>query len=914
MIGAGEVRPLQYYGSTEVIHSIAFLQGTPHLLIAGIGSKRIGMYDLRSPGMANTSPNTPSGGSNQPASYITKAVYGIVIDTLDDNRFASYGDDTAIRLWDRRWPDPVMTWTEMDAGSSIDPRACHVSMIQFSKSRRGVLGSLMKDSHVVRLWDILDHRREVVEQSPEGGDMSSSRWSNYQIARNHSRTASTVSTVASHPHGSFTLPDGPILARTTTGDVSNKVISSFTFTPPQPVSSHTPRILTVSRDGALDISAVLTSDIQSWSSRGMLVATSRARLGLDSPTKPEHIGSTDEPIEIQTSWKEDGEWIVPEPWEVQEDLITPAPGDALGLGPIITTTDERERPGRTPARPDVPSVRKTVASRSSSAAPERRAYSPAALRRIPLGKHRRIRSASPLPLDPESATDSADAAGPDGLGVSPAISESHWRGSATPKVKSAKNGTKAEVTMREDISMVMRRRAMKGYGMKNFARNADIVAETQPDMISLIDAWRWLDVSRDILAVGASSRINGIEFNYQGVLGIWDGFASFSALPAPVQHSHSHISDSPAYSPLLSVASPQVGISRPPSQRGGKRGDRHKSPQRDGYDAAVGVLNMRRDSVADSGNGAGENGASFAALGSDAKERKRFGRLGRRRLALALCKSSHGRKRGHRDLIIVRWLREGKYTKAACWATFLNDFQLAAESLMHSSDEMHRIMSGIIVAAEAEPDKRLKGSWREHCQKLGSRLEDPYLRIMLTHLAFDDWSTVVEEAALRLRDRLNIALRFLDDSQLSQFFQSLKKELERSGDLDAILFTGLTTSGIRLLQRYVDTTGDVQTASVLASLVCPGMLQDERPEKWVTAYQDLLDGWRMFHQRCQFDIERGEILRDLVLAGDREPFEWVPRQLAMRCNFCDKIVNATGPTDFGRGASAGTSIVHDRVR
>ncbi|KAG8746633.1 hypothetical protein FRC10_004236 [Ceratobasidium sp. 414] len=227
---------------------------------------------------------------------------------------------------------------------------------------------------------------------------------------------------------------------------------------------------------------------------------------------------------------------------------------------------------------------------------------------------------------------------------------------------------------------------------------------------------------------------------------------------------------------------------------------------------------------------------------------------------------------------------------------------------------MHRIMSGIIVAAEAEPDKRLKGSWREHCQKLGSRLEDPYLRIMLTHLAFDDWSTVVEEAALPLRDRLNIALRFLDDSQLSQFFQSLKKELERSGDLDAILFTGLTTSGIRLLQRYVDTTADVQTAAILASLVCPGMLQDERPEKWVTAYQDLLDGWRMFHQRCQFDIERGEILRDLVFAGDREPFEWVPRQLAMRCNFCDKIVNTTGPTDFGRGASAGTSTAHDRAR
>jgi hypothetical protein len=79
---------------------------------------------------------------------------------------------------------------------------------------------------------------------------------------------------------------------------------------------------------------------------------------------------------------------------------------------------------------------------------------------------------------------------------------------------------------------------------------------------------------------------------------------------------------------------------------------------------------------------------------------------------------------------------------------------------------MHRIISGIVVAAETEPDKRLKGTWREHCQKLGNRLEDPYLRIMMAHLAFDDWITVVEEVAIPLRDRLNIALRFLDDGQV----------------------------------------------------------------------------------------------------------------------------------------------------
>ncbi|CAE6368927.1 unnamed protein product [Rhizoctonia solani] len=917
LVGPGEIRPLQYYGSTEVIHSLAFLPGTPHILIAGIGTKRIGMYDLRSPGVA-TAPtsNPPSGNANQPLAYYTKAVYGITVDPLDENRFASFGDDMNIRLWDRRWTDPVMTWTEMDAGANTDPRTCNVSAIQFSKARRGVLGSLMKDANVVRLWDILDHRREVLDQT-EAIDNSTARWSNYQVNRTHSRGTSVTSTAASHTHGAAgTLPDGPILFNTTISGFSKKGLSSFAFAPPQQPSPLTPRIVTVSRDGGLNISAVLKSDLQAWSSRGMLASTSRARL--NSKIK---CNSKDETIEIHTSWNTEGEWIIPEPWEVGDEQPEPTTGDALGLAPTLSITNERS--GRALDRQSVPSVKKTAASRSSSAAPSGRSYSPAALRRIPLGKHRRIRSASPLPLDPESGTDNNDTSaviGNDSLGISPAISESHWKGtSADPQT--LKKGSRIELALREDITMVMRRRAIKGYGIKNFSRNADIISETQPSGSNLVYMWRWLEASREILSAGASSRINGLEFKYQGVLGIWEGFSPAAGTHASNQN-HTSAVDSPTYSPLLGAPIPpahsspalgynaNLGLSRPPSQRGGKRGERHRSPQRDNYDAAISILNMRRDSLADNG---GENGAAF--MGTDSRElgsKRRFGRLGRRRVALALCGWDISNTEVRAD--IARWLKEGKCTKAACWAVFLNDFKLAVEALMHSSDEMHRIISGIVVAAETEPDKRLKGTWREHCQKLGSRLEDPYLRIMMAHLAFDDWIAVVEEVAIPLRDRLNIALRFLDDGQLGQFFQSVKKELERSGDLEALLFTGLTVSGLRVLQRYVDNTGDVQTAAILSALVCPGMLQDERSERWVSVYQDLLDGWRMFHQRCQFDIEKGEILCELVLNGDREPFEWVPRQLAIRCNFCDKIVSATGPTDFGKSMSAGLPTAYDRTK
>ncbi|EUC66944.1 WD repeat protein, putative [Rhizoctonia solani AG-3 Rhs1AP] len=913
--GPGDSRPLQYYGSTEVIHSLAFLPGTPHILIAGIGTKRIGMYDLRSPGVA-TAPtsNPPTGNASQPLAYYTKAVYGITVDPLDDNRFASYGDDMNIRLWDRRWTDPVMTWTEMDAGANTDPRACNVSAIQFSKARRGILGSLMKDANVVRLWDILDHRREILD-SAEAAENSSSRWGAYQLNRTHSRATSTASTVLSAHGVAGTLPDGPILSHTSTGGFSKKGLSSFAFAPPQPCSSLIPRIVTVSRDGALNISAVLSSDIQTWSSRGMLASTSRAQLDTKAETD-----SKDEVIEVHSSWNAEGEWIVPEPWEVVDEPLESAIGGALGLAPTLIIPEERS--GRALDRQSVPSLKKTAASRSSSAAPSGRSYSPAALRRIPLGKHRRIRSASPLPLDVESGTDN-DAplvmGGKKSLDISPAMPETYWKDTHM-SVKSTKGG-KIESAMREDISMIMRRRAIKGYGIKNFARNADIVSETQPSVVNVAYMWRWLEASREVLSAGASSRINGFEFKYQGVLGIWEGFSPITAAQTSNQGQLSAI-DSPTYSPLLGATIPQgysspalgyntnLGLSRPPSQRGGKRGERHRSPQRDNYDAAISILNVRRDSMTDN---TGDSGATFTNPDSrDTGTRRRFGRLGRRRLALALCGWDISDAEIRAD--IARWLKEGKCTKAACWAAFLNDFKLAVEALMHSSDEMHRIISGIVVAAETEPDRRLKGAWREHCQKLGSRLEDPYLRIMMAHLAFDDWITVVEEAAIPLRDRLNIALRFLDDGQLGQFFQSVKKDLERSGDLEALLFTGLTSSGLRVLQRYVDNTGDVQTPAILTALVCPGILQDERSERWIFVYQDLLDNWRMFHQRCQFDIEKGEILRELVLSGDREPFEWVPRQLAMRCNFCDKIVNATGPTDFGKSMTAGLSTAHDRIR
>ena len=97
-----------------------------------------------------------------------------------------------------------------------------------------------------------------------------------------------------------------------------------------------------------------------------------------------------------------------------------------------------------------------------------------------------------------------------------------------------------------------------------------------------------------------------------------------------------------------------------------------------------------------------------------------------------------------------------------------------------------------------------------------------------------------------------------------------------------------------ILQSYVDRTGDIQTAAILSSYVSPAKFSDLRAERWLEAYRDLLDGFRLFHHRVAFDIDRGRIIQDAVQDGDIAPFEWAPRQILIRCNYCSKAISVPG--------------------
>jgi hypothetical protein len=219
------------------------------------------------------------------------------------------------------------------------------------------------------------------------------------------------------------------------------------------------------------------------------------------------------------------------------------------------------------------------------------------------------------------------------------------------------------------------------------------------------------------------------------------------------------------------------------------------------------------------------------------------------------------------------------------------------------------MMSGTLAALNPEGPASASRSpeLREHCERLIVRLQDPYFRALLTYLTSNDWSDVLEEEALPFHERLAIAFQFLNDKTLSAYLRRTREGCIARGDIEGLIVTGLTPPALGVLQSYIDRTGDVQTASILASYVsCPpasaSAVEDARVVRWLDAYRDLLDSFKLFHHRVSFDIERGQLLQadvspeggaDQQLQQQQRSIAWAPRQILIRCNFCNKAIQTS---------------------
>ncbi|KDE04060.1 hypothetical protein MVLG_05499 [Microbotryum lychnidis-dioicae p1A1 Lamole] len=153
--GLVEPSPLLSLGPSESVSAAGFLyadsaiSATSPPVVAGMSGKWLRVYDLRSP----TAPI---------ASWGSRAALAISPNPSQGNQFVSAGDDGVIRLWDMRKPmDALLSWSEIDAGalssrqrSSVQPRG--IVELEWNLSKAGELTTLERESHTLRVWDLLD--------------------------------------------------------------------------------------------------------------------------------------------------------------------------------------------------------------------------------------------------------------------------------------------------------------------------------------------------------------------------------------------------------------------------------------------------------------------------------------------------------------------------------------------------------------------------------------------------------------------------------------------------------------------------------------------------------------------------------------------------------------------------------------
>lgn len=116
------------------------------------------------------------------------------------------------------------------------------------------------------------------------------------------------------------------------------------------------------------------------------------------------------------------------------------------------------------------------------------------------------------------------------------------------------------------------------------------------------------------------------------------------------------------------------------------------------------------------------------------------------------------------------------------------------------------------------------------------------------------FASVLEVDGLTRYDAIAFACRFLEDDALVSYLDSMESIAMASGSLEGLLLLGLTEKSIPLLQAFVDTTADIQTAALLLAFVSPRRFKCAEASNWMTTYRNLLDRWKLYHQRCLLDI------------------------------------------------------------
>ncbi|KAH8556996.1 WD40-repeat-containing domain protein [Umbelopsis sp. PMI_123] len=286
-----------------------------------------------------------------------------------------------------------------------------------------------------------------------------------------------------------------------------------------------------------------------------------------------------------------------------------------------------------------------------------------------------------------------------------------------------------------DISVLMRKRATHGYSM-NSRKNLEIV-DHDPKLKEL---WLWMHRA-ETLSHG-KAQIGNVDYSFQGVLGVWLG---------PTHNRRS----SPSSTPRTSTNSPPTPLRQRISQR--LPNDSSSEQTRSSPAATTPPQTPSTDSQL---------------------YMVQTARLQQRHLALTICGFAFTADQLEAEL--VRLESTGEYDTAAGWALFngLPDRAIKAlssqrgKSLGSADEQQRKLMSAVLAGYQANRES-MNPTWQELCKSLSEDMVGrPYLKAIFAYIASNDWSVILNMKELPLCERMSVALRILEDDEVSYHMSS----------------------------------------------------------------------------------------------------------------------------------------------
>lgn len=276
-----------------------------------------------------------------------------------------------------------------------------------------------------------------------------------------------------------------------------------------------------------------------------------------------------------------------------------------------------------------------------------------------------------------------------------------------------------------------------------------------------------------------------------------------------------------------------------------------------------------------------------------------------RRLGLRLCGAVE--TKSELEEAVEKLVAQRQHTKAAALAVFQEEFRTAFMALRKNGPtQAHKLLAMAIVGSARAQDNEssspgANNDWGDTCAEIATELTDPYSRAILAYVSKGNYKSVLEETTLPLRYRVEVALRWLSDEDLTTYLHNTTQEAIAHGDIEGIILTGLRRQALDLFQNYIQKFDDVQTAVLAMSHTVPRFIDDNddaskynwaRFNAWRETYRRQINAWKMQLERARFDVGS----RRLAVTWDGQRLmPAAPQQVSLTCSYCARPLNAPDP-------------------